>query len=55
VGELTPGRALVLAVLGGGFITVGALFSVLLSAGVDARAGIGDMLGAAVLVAVPSG
>jgi formate transporter len=37
VAELTPGRALVLAVLGGGFITVGALFSVLLSADVDAR------------------
>jgi formate transporter len=36
VGQLTPSRALVLAVLGGGFITVGALFSVLLSAGVDA-------------------
>lgn len=33
--ELTPVRALVLAVLGGGFITVGALFSVLLSSGVE--------------------
>jgi formate transporter len=37
VAELTPGRALVLTVLGGGFITVGALFSVLLSADVDAH------------------
>jgi formate transporter len=37
VAELTPGRGLVLAVLGGGFITVGALFSVLLSADVAAH------------------
>ncbi|MEX1162897.1 MAG: formate/nitrite transporter family protein [Nitriliruptor sp.] len=37
VGELTSGRALVLAVLGGGFITVGALFSLLVGSGVDAE------------------
>ena len=36
VAELTPARALVLAVLGGGFITAGALFSVLASAGIEA-------------------
>lgn len=36
VGGLTNLRILVLAVLGGGFITAGALFSVLLSGGVDA-------------------
>ena len=33
LGRLTPGRAFVLAVLGGGFITVGALFSLLLADG----------------------
>ncbi|MEX2549004.1 MAG: formate/nitrite transporter family protein [Nitriliruptoraceae bacterium] len=35
VGELTSLRILALAVLGGGFITAGALFSVLLSSGVE--------------------
>ena len=33
LGELTAGRAFVLAVIGGGFITVGALFSLLLADG----------------------
>jgi len=36
VDELTPSRILILAILGGGFITAGALFSVLLSQGVEA-------------------
>lgn len=36
VHQLTPSRALVLAILGGSFITVGALFSVLLGSGVEA-------------------